>query len=36
MQFEQVHMEWATNAFAEELEALQNGTLEQKFDTKKE
>ena len=35
MQFEQVHMEWATNAFAEELEALRNGTLEQKFGTKK-
>jgi hypothetical protein len=34
-QFEQVHMEWATNAFAEELEALRNGTLEQKFGIKK-
>lgn len=34
-QFEQVHMEWATNAFAEELEALQNDTLEQKFGIKK-
>lgn len=34
-QFEQIHMEWATNAFAEELEALRNGTLEQKFGTKK-
>ena len=34
-QFEQVHMEWATNAFAEELEALRNGTLEQKFGSKK-
>jgi hypothetical protein len=27
-QFEQFHMEWATNAFAEELEALRNGQLE--------
>jgi len=34
-QFEQVHMEWATDAFAEELEALRNGTFEQKFGTKK-
>jgi hypothetical protein len=34
-QFEQVHMEWATNAFAEELEALRNGTLEQQFGVKK-
>lgn len=34
-QFERIHMEWATNAFAEELEALRNGTLEQQFGVKK-
>jgi hypothetical protein len=34
-QFERIHMEWATNAFAEELEALRKGTLEQQFGVKK-
>eukprot|EP00804_Cyclotella_cryptica_P001116 CCRYP_008410-RA/>CCRYP_008410-RA protein AED:0.19 eAED:0.19 QI:0/-1/0/1/-1/1/1/0/292 len=30
-QFEQVHMEWATNAFADELEALRNGQFGVKY-----
>ncbi|KAL7483983.1 hypothetical protein ACHAW6_011642 [Cyclotella cf. meneghiniana] len=30
-QFEQIHMDWATNAFADELEALRNGQLEKQF-----
>mmetsp|Transcript_9003 Transcript_9003/g.20309 ORF Transcript_9003/g.20309 Transcript_9003/m.20309 type:complete len:394 (-) Transcript_9003:46-1227(-) len=35
-QFQEVHMEWATNAFAEELEALRKGQLETFTTTKRQ